>query len=93
MDIRSWATLLIRCFGLYHLITSGATIFWYCTQRLATASGAVPAATNRYSEEPLFQLVLYPIVWCGISLLLLAYSDGLIRWLARVPGDAANKAA
>jgi hypothetical protein len=92
MDTRGLATLLVRCFGVYHLITSGATIVWYCSQRLAVSAGAVPAITNRYSDEPLFQLLLYPIVWCGISIALLMYSDGLIRWIARVPSETPPKA-
>lgn len=85
MDTRGWATLLVRCFGAYHLITSGATVVWYCAQRLAISAGALPSAANRYADEPLLQLLMYPAVWCGISIALLAYSDGLIRWISRPP--------
>lgn len=93
MNIRCWATLAVRCFGLYQLIVSGTTVLWTLLNYSMSLVGMPPGQSRPLDGEPLGRAILYSVIWLAAAVLMLVFSDSIIRWIARVPRESPDKTA
>lgn len=91
MTVRAWATLAVRCFALYHIFVNGVYILWQIGARIiggGTTMRGIPE-----SGPELVSTLLFSTLYMAMAAVLLALSDGIIRWIARVPGESPDKPA
>lgn len=91
MTVRAWATLAVRGFALYNIFVHGSYLIWQIGARIIGGGNTLRGVAD--SGPELASALLYPAVCIALSVVLLIVSDGLIRFIARVPGESPDKPA
>jgi hypothetical protein len=87
MNTRAWATLIVRLGGLYITVHYGLTVLYWLAlwARRGFSAGDVDW-TRDLGTKPIDAL-MWPGMLAAAGIMVLIFSDGIIRWVSRVPGE------